>query len=208
VLTALARIGREPQVRAEAARRGRAYLGIGGDGALHPDAVATDLADLAVATAVDDGDDGVFDAAQRHLFASQDPEVRARLLAALGTAAQPARAARARELSLDERLAATEVRMVLREQMSAPELRGDAWAWFETHFDAFAARVPDWTLGRLASYGGRFCDASGRARVESLFGPRIDRLPGGPRTLATALEEITLCTARREAQAAEAARLR
>jgi alanyl aminopeptidase len=208
VLGALARLGRDPQVRADAARRGRAYLGVGGDGALHAEAVPADLADLAVAIAVDDGDDAVFEAAQRQLFASRDPEVRARLLAALGTAEQPARAARAREVVLDERLAATEVRVVLREQMSSPVLRADAWAWLETRFDDFAARVPEWTLGRLAGYGGRFCDASGRGRVEALFGPRIERLPGGPRTLATALEEIALCTARREAQAAEAVRLR
>jgi alanyl aminopeptidase len=208
VLGALARIGRDPQVRAEAARRGRAYLGVGGDGAVHPEAVPADLADLAVAVAVDEGDDTVFEAAQRHLFASRDPELRARLLAALGAAEQPARAARARELSFDERLAATEVRVVLREQLSSPVLRGDAWAWLEARFDDFAARVPEWTLGRLAGYGGRFCDASGRGRVEALFAPRIERLPGGPRTLATALEEVTLCASRREAQAAEAARLR
>ncbi len=208
VWSALARLGRDPQARRDVARGGRAYLGVGGDGALHPEAVAADLAELAVAVAVDDGDDAVFEAAQRHVFASEDPEVRSRLLAALGAATDSTRAARAREVALDPRLAATEVRLVLREQIAAPETRDAAWDWLEARFDAFAGRVPEWTLGRLAGYGRNFCDAARGARVQAFFGPRVERLPGGPQSLATTLEEIGLCAARRDAQGAEAGRLR
>ncbi len=200
VLGALAWRGHDPQVRREAARLGRAYLGLGGDGALHPDAVASDLVDLAVQVAVADGDDAVFDAVRAHLFAAEDPVVRERMLTALGAATDPQRAARAREVTLDPRLAPTEVQTIVYAQLGEPETRDAAYDWVEASFDVFAARVPDWLRGQLPGAGGGFCDVAHAARLEAFFGPRAEALLGGPQTLATTLEEIHLCAARLSAQ--------
>ena len=208
VLSALARRGGDPQTRREAARLGRAYLGIGTDAAIHPEAVATDLADLALIVTVEDGDDAVFEAVRTHLFASDDPVIRERMLAALGASTDPQRAIKAREIALDPRIAATEVRVVLGAQMASPATRDAAYDWIEASFDAFASRVPEWALGRLPGYGRRFCDAAHRTRLEAFFRTRVGRLPGGPQSLATTLEEISLCEARLSAQGGDAAALR
>ena len=208
VLSALARQGRDPQARRQAAQLGRAYLGLGGDNALHEDAVPADLKNLALDVVVEDGDDAVFDAVRNHLFAAEDPVVRDHLLHALGSSIDPARAIKAREVALDPRLAATEVRAVLRAQLAAPETRDAAYDWIEANFEAFRTRLPEWALGGLPGYGRRFCDAAHRARVDAFFAPRVGRLPGGPQSLATTLEEIDLCAARLSAQGADASTLR
>ena len=85
-------------VRAELAKQGRMVLGLGGDGALHADAVPKDMRGNALAVAVQEGGKEAFDAAEKHFRASQDPTIRSQLLGAMGDAQDPALAERARGL--------------------------------------------------------------------------------------------------------------
>jgi alanyl aminopeptidase len=49
--------------------------------------------------------------------------------------------------------------------------------------------------------GGVFCDEKHLKDVEAFFTPeRVAHIEGGPRTLASTLENIQLCVARRKAQ--------
>ena len=48
--------------------------------------------------------------------------------------------------------------------------------------------------------GTNYCDAAHKDELEKLFAPRIAALEAGPRNLAGALEEMSLCIARRAAQ--------
>ena len=48
----LSEIGKDPAVRKELAKGGKAYIGFGGDNAIHPEVVAPDLVDLALRVAV------------------------------------------------------------------------------------------------------------------------------------------------------------
>src|SRR6185369_11290687 len=73
VIEFLAEQAKDAKVRKEAAARGRAYLGIGKDGALHLDAVSADLAGVALRVLGEEGDAGVFDAA-RSLLATTRSE--------------------------------------------------------------------------------------------------------------------------------------
>jgi hypothetical protein len=45
-----------------------------------------------------------------------------------------------------------------------------------------------------------FCDQEHRDEVERLFTAKAKASPGGPRDLASALESMSLCIARRKAQ--------
>ena len=47
--------------------------------------------------------------------------------------------------------------------------------------------------------GTAYCDAAHRDELERLFAPRIATIEAGPRSLAGALEEMSLCIARRAA---------
>jgi len=200
VIEFLAMTVRDVVVRREGARRGRAYIGFGGDGQLHPDAVAPELADVALAVAVQDGDAALFEAVLAHLERTQDAEVRGRILRALASSLDEGLSARARDLALDPRLRVSEVMTPLRVQLNQRELREAAWEWIKRHFQQLVARISPTNAGYLPFSASGFCDTVHAADVERFFAPFIDRLSGGPRNLAEALEQIRLCAARLEAQ--------
>ena len=196
----LAETARDARTRREAAERGRRYIGFGGDGALHTDAVEPSLVGLALSMAVQEGDAAFFDALLSKVLESDDALFRRHGIHALGSARQPALAERARALSLDARLRVNEVTDPLGVQLSMPETRADAWAFMQAHFDEIFARVATTRAGYAPWYVSGFCSEAQAAEVESFFAERIEALPGGPRNLAGALEAIRLCAARAEAQ--------
>ncbi len=199
VLSFLAFTARDPAVRKEATARGRAFLGFGGDDALHLDAVDNNLAGIALAVAADELGPAFFDALLRHLDKSDDTVMRGRLLGALASVQDPALGARALALTLDQRLRTNEVLQPLGSQLSMVETRKAAWQWLRTHFDAVVGRVSPNRAGALPYYV-RFCDDAHAAELEAFFTPKIANLDGGPRNLANALESMRLCVARRKAQ--------
>ena len=200
VLGFLAGVARDPAVRREAAARGRAYLGLGRDGVVHPDAVAPDLAGVALVVAAQEGGDALFDALLARLPREGTDAGRARILYALGSVTAPAAAARARELALDPRLHADEVMIALRAQLAQPETRDAAWAWLAAHLDPILARLPAASRSSLVWLGAVHCDRAHARELAGLFGPRVASIDGGPRDLAGAVEQIEICAARRAAQ--------
>ena len=191
---------RDEDVRREAARRGRAYLGYGDDDELHPDAVDPTLADMAVAVAVQEGDAAFFAAVEAKFAASQDSTLRGRLLNAMGMTHDPELASRARALALDPRVRVNEVLTTIDRQMRMPETRAQTWAWIKENFAALVERIATTRGGSTPWLASRFCSVAEAEDVEAFYAPRIAALPGGPRNLAGTLEEIHLCAARVEAQ--------
>jgi alanyl aminopeptidase len=209
VLGFLATTGRDPVVRAEARKRGLAYLGIGKDGAIHPDTVDANLVGVALGVVGEEADRATWDAMKALLAGSVDETVRGRLAWALGAARDPALAAAARELVLDPALLRdSEMLTPLWAQLSQPDLRDVAWTWVKQHYDAILTRLPKHHGGvQLVSTGRAYCDEARAREVEAFFTPRIASIEGGPRALAQALEEVRLCAAKRGAQEASAREL-
>lgn len=207
VLGFLARTARDPAVRREAMARARAFLGAdrGGDGRIHPEAVAPDLLEMVLAVAGEDG--ALFDRMLDELTRSEDGLLRRRLLVGLSSARNPRTRDRALALALDPRLRTNEVMTPLFRQMSDPEGREHAWTWLEAHYDALVARLGPENAGYLPHLAASFCDSASAERVRSFFGPRVSDIQGGPRILASALETVALCAARAEVQRASASRL-
>ena len=81
-------------------------------------------------------------------------------------------------------------------------MREEAWTWVTQNLDALIGRLPAGRAGGLPWIAERFCDAGHRKAAEELFLPRLPKLEGGPRNLASALEAVDLCIARRGAQEA------
>jgi len=203
VLGFLASTGRDPAVRAEARRRGLAYLGIGKDGVIHPEAVDTNLVGVALVVVGEEADAPTWDAMKALLVGSVDETLRGRLAGALGAAKAPKLAARARELVLDPALRDTEMFAPLWAQLSQPDMRDTAWAWVKEHYDAILARLPKHHGGvQLVSTARAYCDEAHAREVEAFFAPKIESIEGGPRALAQALEDVRLCAAKRDAQEA------
>jgi alanyl aminopeptidase len=201
LLGALALQLEDPAVLGEAARRGRRLLGLDRDHLVHPDAVAPDLAGTALAAAARTGGAAVFDALVAELARSQDAQLRQRLLVALASAREPALVGRALDLALDPRLRQNERLIALKPLLGALATRDAAWTWLTAHFDALVAMLPDRFGGRLPDMLA-MCDEPRIAQVRAFFTPRVDKLTGGPRNLAQALESAAQCVARAGAQRA------
>jgi alanyl aminopeptidase len=199
VLTFIADLTNDPQTRTQLARMGKQYLGIGTDSQLHADAVANDLADLAVRMLVEDGDAALWDAVYQLFIKTQDASQRGRYLRALA-AVRDARSEKALALVLDPGLRVNEVLMPLREQLSHPRTRDAAYAWFEQNFDALSKRLSPQALAGTPWLAAAFCDQAMAERVRTFFAARIATLPGGPRSLEGVTEALTLCAAQVQAQ--------
>jgi alanyl aminopeptidase len=190
----LTQTARDARTRREAARLGRAYVGYGGDGEIHPEVVDPNLLAIVLEVAVQDGDAAFFDHVLANLVATDDAAIRGPLLSALSSTESSELAPRALALALDERLRANEVMDPLWSLASSRHTREAAWTWFGANFDALSARVPEGRMGSSPWIAASFCSEDDRTRVETFFAPRIEALPGGPRNLAGALEAIHLCT--------------
>lgn len=190
-----------PAVLAEAARLGRRLLAQGGDRGSQREAVAPDLAELALAAAARTGGAEVFDALIAELARSEDAQLRQRTLVALASTRDPALVGRALDLALDPRLRQNERLVALKPLLGSLATRDVAWSWLKAHFDALMAVLPDRFGGRIPPMLS-MCDRQRVSEVRAFFAPRIDKLTGGPRNLAQALESAEQCAMRAEAQRA------
>jgi alanyl aminopeptidase len=130
-----------------------------------------------------------------------DEAVRGRLLYGLSSAKTPELAAAARELVLDPSLRDNEVLAPLSNALGDPERRDATWEWMKAHYDAIRARLPMHHGGvGLVAAGGVYCDDAHARDIEAFFQSKIADIEGGPRVLASTLEGVRLCVARRRAQ--------
>lgn len=208
ILELLAREARDPAVRREAARRGRAYLGIGTptEGTIHADAVRRDLVELALTVAAQEGGAPVLDVLERTLVATEDSLLRGQLLGAIGSVEDDTLRTRVLDLSLDARLRLNERFIVLRRQFGQPEGRALAFRWLEGHIDALLTALGSEFGGYLPYSVEPFCAHEDAEAARALFTPRLGSTQGGPRNLESAIESIELCAARaaRERESARA----
>jgi len=201
LLQFLALEAEDAAVRREANRRGRAYLGLGGDGAIHADAVAPDLAALCVAVAVQEGGADAFDHALERLLAATDPIVRRNLLGGISRGAQT-EALRERLFTLaadpEGGLRMNEVFAPFREQSQTAEGRAAVWVWMQGHYDEMFARLGPHVSGYLPYAAASQCSAESAEQAQEFFGERMEQTRGGPRNLAKVVEGIRICAARVE----------
>lgn len=194
LIAAMASTAREPTLRADLAGKGRKVLGLGGDGALHLDAVATDQRGLALAIAMEDGDAVVYDALAKHLAVSQDPVLRGQLLGAMGNAKDPALMARTRALALESgKLRRNELRMTFGGDRENPASMQAARAWLDANFTALEAKLAPGGATLLFGYTGGMCSVDEAESIAPKFGERMAKIEGGPRAMAQAVESVKLC---------------
>lgn len=181
----------DPAMRREALRRARAWANGG------PNA-SGDLLQTALVVGVQDGD--VFDAIATRLETENDGFERRRMLEAIGSARDPALARRAREIALGSTVRSNEIIRPIRAQFRIESERVAAWLWLKDNYAALVTRLPGSYGAELPRLAASFCDEAHAADVEQFFSTRVRDLPGGPRNLEGALEQIRLCAARVEAR--------
>ena len=200
----LVRSAREPETTRALAARGRAYAGLA-DGRLHAEAVSPDLAALALAAAVTEGDAELFEGLERRLAAAEDREERATLVDALGAVRDPALSTRALALLEGATLRPEEKLRLLLQQAAAPETREAAWDALRAHWDDLAPALPPRSAEQLPRVAEGFCTRSRAGEAHRFLAPRVAAVPGAQRWAEETVERIERCAALREAQGASAA---
>ena len=201
VLGFLANDARDPDVRKEAKRRGLAYLGVGKDDKIHLDAVSPDLAGVALGVVGEEADAKTWDHVRTLFGAAVEESQRGRLLWTLASARAPEMSEKVRALVFDSALRDNEVMAPVWGQLQQQERRDATWEWVKKNTPAILKRLPKHHGGvRIIGAAETFCDEAHAADTEAFFKPLLPEIEGGPRALATTVEAMRLCVAKRKAQ--------
>ncbi|HEY5943923.1 MAG TPA: M1 family aminopeptidase [Kofleriaceae bacterium] len=146
------------------------------------------------------GDKKLFDRLHADAKKSTDREERGRLLGAMGGFADPKIVEQALALMLTDEFDLRESSGLMEGGFSDPRTRMTAFEFVKRHFDEIMKKLPEAYRAYMAFTVVPLCDANRKAELEAFLKPRIDPLDGGPRALAQALEQLTLCSAARKAQ--------
>ena len=126
--------------------------------------------------------------------ASDDSNVRERLLGALAQFPDPALAEQARGLAMQEELRVNERGYVLAGQISTFEQRRAAWKWVQKNVDDYAPRMPE-TYVQFLAYAQDGCSEADAQELQSSLAPHIGRFAGATYTLNKVAEKTRLCGA-------------
>ncbi|QSQ28472.1 M1 family metallopeptidase [Pyxidicoccus parkwayensis] len=176
----------DPVLREEADRLARAWLADRGS-------VSSEGIWMVVRAAARSGDRSLFDTLLAQARATKDRNERSRLLGMLGAFLDPVLLKEALALVAGDEFDLRDTLGILYRAFFTPESRGQAWDFYRQHFDRLAGKLRSDQRNGLIELTGSLCDEQRRAELEALLSPRVERLAGGPRALARALESIRLC---------------
>src|SRR5690606_39421567 len=175
---------------------GRAVLGLGGDGALHADAVAQDLRGTALAVAVEEGGMPAFEAAEKHFRARQDGGLRSQLLTVMGSTEDPALNARMRAVVFEEGLLRrNEIFPAVGGQMGHASTRPALREWIDAQFEDLQAKLAPAGAAVVMGYAAGMCSDGEADALEAKFATRMAGVEGEARAVAQELESIRMCAA-------------
>jgi len=195
---------KDPEVRGMLDKQGRAVLGLGGDGKLNPEAAASDIRGTALTVAVQEGGKPAFEAAEKHLRATQDAVLRGQLLGAMGSTHDPKLAEHARGLVFEDGLLRrNEIAPVVGGQMDDPPMRPGLRQWVDSNFTALQAKLAPAGARLVPVYAAGMCSEAEAKSLETTFAERMKTVEGGPRAIKQQGESIRLCAAAREARAGQ-----
>jgi aminopeptidase N len=178
-------VGRDPVLSQEGARLARSWL-------VDRKSVSPEVAWTALRVAALDGDRPLFNTVLTQARAAKNHE-RSRLLATLGGFRDPVLTKEALALVVGEEFDPRDTTGILYTAFYTPETRPLVWDFYRRNFDKLAGKLRSDELGGLIELVGDLCDETQRAEAEALLTPFAERIEGGPRALARALESIRLC---------------
>lgn len=185
----------QPEELARLAEWGRAYLGVGGDGQWHPEAVPTDLAGLAMAAALRSDGEPLREQLTSLLAGTEDPVLRARALAALGLSATPESTAPILALGATDAVRSHERLELLETVTLRPDTAEAGLRWLHDAGPEFVPNVPEALRPAIPGLFTLVCSRRGREELAGFLKANAALLPGAEQPGAAALESIELCRA-------------
>ena len=194
ILDTLDRVGRDPAVAAEAARRVAAAAK--DNGALDPTLRAT-LLNIAARH----GDQSLWNNFEAERAATNVPQLREDYLRALMAFQQPALVQRALAATLTEAVPAQDLGIALEVSLSADETRPAALRFLGENFAAVAARLNANARRTLIGSFGKACSAPDRDALAAMV--KAHPIAGNERPIDRALETVEVCARARSRLNAE-----
>ena len=146
------------------------------------------------------GDQKLFDRLHADAKKTTDREERSRLLGAMGAFTDPKLLQQALALILTNEFDLREGAALMQGGFGDPRTRTLAFDFVKRHFDEIENKLPEAYRPYMAFTVVAICDDTKKAELAAFLKPRIEPLDGGPRALAQALEQMSLCAAARKAQ--------
>jgi len=164
-------------------------------------AIEPDLVGAVLGIATQYGDQKLFDRLHADAKKAKDDRTeRGRMLGAMGGFADPKLVAQAMAIVLTDEFELRESLGLLQGGFADRRTRPAAYKFVTDNFDAIATKLPEPYRPYMAFTFVSLCDDSRKAEIDAFFRPRIEKLDGGPRVMAQALEALSLCSAARKAQ--------
>jgi alanyl aminopeptidase len=194
VLVAVADHGADPELRAEARRLADRWLADG-------TGVSPEMLGAVMRIAAREGDAAFFDRLVEAAAKSKDRLVRRDLLGALGRFRDPAAVGKAIALLTSSPFDVRETMFSILWPLAGDRVTRDRmYEWLKLSYDQVAASVPEQYTSYLVYIGAGYCDEAHRAELRSFFGPRYEKVSGGPNNLAKAEDLIGICMGRKARQ--------
>ncbi|HWE30422.1 MAG TPA: ERAP1-like C-terminal domain-containing protein, partial [Polyangia bacterium] len=158
-------------------------------------AVSPDVAGTVLGVAARNGDRAFFDKLHAEAKRAGDRHDRQVILGAMGDFRDPAVAKAALQLVTGNEFDPRETLMIMWGLMREASTRQLAWDFFKASFDTIVKRTSGEQMSYTPFMAVSFCDEAHQRDMEAFFKDRSPKLPGGPRMLAQATEEMDLCRA-------------
>lgn len=156
-------------------------------------AMAIEIASAALFAGARGNDPAFFDAVLAEARRTTDRREKGLLFAVLGRFTAPALVARAQAIVAGREDDLHDAIAILYVQLGDIELEAQAARFLDASWDAITSRQREDENQWLFSALGMGCDEARATEVKRMFGPRTAKIPGAPRTLDRALEEIHVC---------------
>jgi alanyl aminopeptidase len=195
-------VAKDPQMRKALAEQAEARMGLYGD----PDPSAAPAGQLETILSVGVQDLGArfFDLLLAETIASQDPAFRQAATGALARVEEPELVGKLQAALLDGNFQGTELLRMIARQLSRNATTDLTFNWLRKNDEQIISLMPEsFRSMYVPAFGGYFCDAVKAAEWEAFIKANADSFPGYERTLAQGTETSQLCSALREARAAE-----
>ncbi len=163
-------------------------------------AVEPEMVGVVLGIAAQYGDQKLFDRLHKDAKAAEDRADRGRLLGAMGSFSDPKIVAQAMGISITDEFELREALSLLQGGFTDRRTRNFAYEFVTKNIDAIIKKLPEPFRPYIAFTFVPMCDDSRKAEFEGFFKPRLEKLEGGPKMLAQALEALSLCAAARKAQ--------
>ena len=147
------------------------------------------------------GDKKLFDRLHHDAKQATERAERARLLRALGGFTDPALVKEALAITLTNEFELRKAADLLRGGMADPRTRMITYDFTKQHFDEISAKLPAPFRPYMAYFAVGMCDDALAPDIKAFLEPRMKAVEGGEHALTQAMEQLSLCSAGRKAQA-------